>query len=248
MSCERYREALTDAAAGGPVPGGVEAHLASCEACRRELAALRQALALADAEMARLAAAEPSPGLPARIRHAVAESGSVPAWRFGWLWPVAAAAATLLVALAVWVGRAPSPQTRVAVGGTTGHPGGAAERVAPHDDTATPSAGPTERGGLGSAGASLGTSPVGVPREGRAVTSRHRWRPARAAPASPEVLVPRGEAEALVRFAALVHRDGHTPVAFLAAGRSSPDLAEPAALDITPLEIVPLDPAETPGT
>jgi hypothetical protein len=78
-----------------------------------------------------------------------------------------------------------------------------------------------------------------------AVARRPSRRPARAAP---EVLVPRGEAEALVRFAALVHRDRHTPVAFLAAGRPSPDLAEPTVLDITPLEIVPLDPAETPGT
>jgi len=51
-----------------------------------------------------------------------------------------------------------------------------------------------------------------------------------------------------VRFATIVHRDRHAPGAFLAAGRPSPDLAEPAALDITPLEIVPLDPAETPGT
>jgi hypothetical protein len=60
--------------------------------------------------------------------------------------------------------------------------------------------------------------------------------------------VPRGEAEALVRFAAIVHRDRHTPASFLAADRPSPDLAEPAELAITPLEIVPLEPAETPGT
>jgi hypothetical protein len=64
----------------------------------------------------------------------------------------------------------------------------------------------------------------------------------------PEVLVPRGEAEALVRFAAIVHRDRHTPGAFATAGRPSADLAEPAALEIEPLEIVPLDPAENPGT
>ncbi len=119
MACERFRDALTDVAAGAPAPADVEAHLASCEACRAELAALRRALAVADAEMAGLLAAEPSPELAVRIRQAVAEAEPSPAWRFGWVWPATAAAATLLVALAVWVGRgpSPSPEPRVAVDG-----------------------------------------------------------------------------------------------------------------------------------
>ena len=50
MACERYREALADVAAGAPAPAGVESHLAACEACREELAALRRAVALADTE------------------------------------------------------------------------------------------------------------------------------------------------------------------------------------------------------
>ena len=64
----------------------------------------------------------------------------------------------------------------------------------------------------------------------------------------PEVLVPPGEAEALLRFAALVHRDRQAPTSLAAAGQPSADLAEPAPIDIQPLEIVPLDPAETSGT
>ena len=51
-----------------------------------------------------------------------------------------------------------------------------------------------------------------------------------------------------MRFATLVYRDRHAPAAFLAAGEPSRDLPEPAALVIKPLEIVPLDPAETSGT
>jgi hypothetical protein len=229
MACERYRDALTDVAAGAPAPADVEAHLVSCEGCRQELEALRHALALAAAEMAGLVAAEPSPGLSARIRQAVAESGSAPAWRFGWLWTVTPAAAALLVALAVWVGRAPSPAA--AVGGTPVIPGTTGPLI-PRERPCRPQ---------GSTSAVPGTVPAD-PRVGASSSGgqSHRRRP--------EVLVPRGEAEALVRFAALVHRDRHAPVAFLAAGRPSPDLAEPAALDITPLEIVPLDPAETPGT
>jgi len=104
-------------AADAPAPAGVESHLASCEACREELAALRQALALADAEMAGLLSAEPSPDLAACIRQAVAEHEPSPLWRFGWLWPTTAAAATLMVALAVWTGRGTSrsPEPRVAL-------------------------------------------------------------------------------------------------------------------------------------
>jgi hypothetical protein len=62
------------------------------------------------------------------------------------------------------------------------------------------------------------------------------------------VLVPAGEAEALLRLVALVHRERHTPISLGAVGQPSPELAELRAIDIPPLEIVPLDPAETSGT
>jgi len=243
MACERFRDALTDVAAGAPAPALVQDHLAACAACRAELDARRRALAVADAEMAGLLATEPSTGLAARIRTAVAEAepSPSPAGRFGWLWPATAAAATLLVALAVWVGRGPSPlpETRVAVEAPRPSP------VIPSQDLRPPcpegSAIPANSSSPGSSGSPL-SARMAAARQGR------RPVPAQAVPREPEVLVPPGEAEALLRFATIVHRDRHTPGAFLAAGRPSPDLAEPAALDVTPLEIVPLDPAETPGT
>lgn len=243
MACERYRKALADLAAGGPAPAFVEAHLAACEGCRAELAALRQALSVADAEMAGLVAAEPSPALAAGIRRAVAEAEPAPAWRFGWLWPTAAAAATLLVALAVWVGRpvAPSDIGLSAGLSSRGAPGlsraeGSAvpptpTAAAPRDATVAPrSGGPALRPQARRASASLGTRPVGVPRDDR-----------------PEVLVPPGEGEAVLRFAA--HLQGRTvaPDSLLVADLSAP-LPEPKAIEIRSLEIVPLDPAETPGT
>jgi hypothetical protein len=208
MACERYREALADVAAGAPFPAGLETHLGACDACRDELASLRQALALADAEMAVLLSAEPSPGLAARILRAVAEAGPSPARRFGWLWPAMAAAATLLVALALWQVRGP---------------------VIPRDSV---SPGPE-----GSAGAV-------IPKR----SPRVRSEPHTVRVVAPEVLVPPGEGEALLRLVALVHRERLSPAGLAAAGQPSPELAGPLLLAIEPLEIRPLDPAETTGT
>jgi len=64
----------------------------------------------------------------------------------------------------------------------------------------------------------------------------------------PEVIVPPGGQEALLRFVALVHQQGSSPAALLAAGEPSADLPKPADIEIEPLEIVPLDPAESTGT
>jgi hypothetical protein len=52
----------------------------------------------------------------------------------------------------------------------------------------------------------------------------------------------------LLRLVARVQRDRVTPAALLTAGEPSADLDELSAIDIKPLEIVPLDPAETSGT
>jgi hypothetical protein len=230
MSCERYGGALTDVAAGGPVPAEVEAHLDSCERCREELAGLRRVLAIAEAEMGHLVAAEPSPGLAARIRQSVATSDSSRAWRVGWLWPATAASAALLVAVAIWMVRATSP-AGVAVDGrpaVTPRASRPAEEGSRTSEVPEPTA----------------TSPraraLVPPREGsEAATLRHPHRAGRAVAAAPEVLVPPGEAEALVRFAAEVQRHAVTLNSILLADLSAP-LTEPKAIEIAPLEIEPL--------
>jgi hypothetical protein len=229
-------------AAGLPAPAGLEAHLATCEACRAELAGLRHALAVADAELARLLSAEPTSELAARIRQAVAESDPSPGWRFGWLWPATATAATLLVALAVFLARGTlsAPESRMAVDARRPQSAGSTRAVEAAgadglNDVVTPrSPGQAGRRGVRSPGGSLGTRQAGVPRDDRA--------------REPEVLVPPGETEALLRFVALVHRQRLAPTSLAAAGQPSVDLAELAPIDIKPLEIVPLDPAETSGT
>jgi hypothetical protein len=74
-----------------------------------------------------------------------------------------------------------------------------------------------------------------------------------AAPPEPQVLVPPGEAEALLRLVARLNRERLAAPVMGATGQPSPDLAELGSveiglIDIQPLEIVPLDPAESAGT
>jgi hypothetical protein len=83
---------------------------------------------------------------------------------------------------------------------------------------------------------------------GDSVPAHSRSAGRRTIPAEPEVLVPPGEAETLRRFVALVHRERLAPASLATVGQPSADLAELAPIDIKPLEIVPLDPAETSGT
>ncbi len=249
MACERFRDALADVAAGGPAAAAFEAHLAACEACRAELAVLRQALAVADEELARLLAAEPSPSLAAGIRRAVAEPEPSPGWRFGWLWPTVAAAATLLAGLVVLMGRGTPqmPGPRVAVDAARREARGSTPVAQPSGEAVIPR--DLDRSG------SPATAGPAHPSHGDAVAHARgdvpsaRSRPVgrRAIPAEPDVLVPPGEAEALLLFVSQLQGRPVEPGSLLVADLSAP-LPEPRALEITPIEFVPLDPAETSGT
>lgn len=224
MSCERYAEAIADAAASAAPAVELERHLGECASCRQELAALREALGLADSALGEIAAAEPSPGLRVRIRQAAVENDArVPvAWR--WLWP-ATAAVLLLVAVAAgfWRagGSAPAPRVAVAV-------------------TLQPPPVVRSEGSVGRSTHPLAAAGQAPARSG--ATGRHPHL------AEPEVLVPPGQRAALLRFVALVQRERLAPASLMAAGEPSADLAEPPPIQIRPLEIVPLDPAEGSGT
>jgi hypothetical protein len=225
MACERYRDALSGVAAGAAAPAGVEAHLASCAACRAELAALRQALAVADAELGRLSLAEPSPELGARIRATVAESAQTErGWRLGWGVPLTAAAAAVLMAGVFVTQRGPRPEPAQAV--TDRQPAREMPRATPVPESVAPT----------------------IAHRSQPVASERRAssppRPERAR--EPEVLVPAGGAEALVRLAANLRRRSVTPDSLLVADLSAP-LAEPKLGEIRPLEIVPLSPEEDSG-
>jgi hypothetical protein len=219
MACERYRNTLSDVAAGASASAEIEAHLASCDACRLELGALRQALAVADDDLARLLQVEPSPDLAARIRRATAESAAAePGWRLGWRFGLAAAAAVIVaVFLITQRGSQPAPTTLA----LDAHP------EPPRQTPRTTLAREPEATAAPLPLASRAGRPVRVPTE-------------------PKVLVPEGEAEALLRYAASLRRRAVTSDSLLVADLSAP-LKEPEDVVIRPLAIVPLDPEEASG-
>jgi hypothetical protein len=221
MACGRYRDALSEHAAGARAPAALAAHLAECGECRAELVSLRRALAALDADLAELVTAEPAPGFGARVRAAVsAEAVERPRAR---LWPALAAAATLLVAVALVVRRAPEPTVQPAAGRDP--------RAARTEPTPAP----------------VPAAPAAAPAPRRTASAAVARKPA-PAPGGPAVLLPPGQVEALVRLASFVQREGLAPMGLRSAGQAPADLPLPPDIEIQPLEIVPLDPAEATGT
>jgi hypothetical protein len=233
MPCERYRDALTEVAAGEPVSPALDAHLAGCAGCRSGLAQMRQLMAAADESLSTLAEAEPSASLRVRIREAAmrADPGSTLPWRWRWAWPATAAAVLALAAAGAW--RATVAHVPVAPAVAEG---------------ARPSAAAPAGRESGIAPAPTGTDVARRPPAGPVRASAASPRVTRVAMREPEVLVPSGQQEALLQFVALVHRERLQAPSLATAGQPSADLREPAPIDIRPLEIVPLDPAESPGT
>jgi len=226
MPCERYRDALTDAAAGEPVTSALEAHLDGCAACRSELAALQRLIAAADDELSALATAEPSHALRARIRESVAESSPAAAFRWGFAWTATAAAVLALAVFGVWrepVARGPvSPSVAV--------------NAPPPAPALSPLA---------------ATSPAPLPSEsnheaasGAARRDRRVERPSRRG--EPAVLVPAGELDAVLRFASHLQARTVLPDSLIVADLSG-SLPEPRPLEIAPISIAALDLTDTSG-
>lgn len=220
MVCARYRDALTGLAAGGEAPVALEAHLAGCERCRAELVALRQLLAVADQGLAHLSAAEPAGSFVPRIRAAMAFQ-EVPARRAIWLWPsLATAAAVSLVALFVVM----RPAREVAaVVDASAKPQIAVVTVSEPPPASEP------------APKIVDAKP---PKERRTIRKA----------VEPEVLVPAGEAHALVQWVALVNREQRVSALLADADVTAGQNITPTNIQIQPIEFVPLDPANNPGT
>lgn len=221
MDCTRYSDALSDAAAGGPVSAALGTHLESCAGCRRELAALQQMLTLCERELARVSTAEPSPGFSQRIRAAVAQSGTQ-GYLTLWHWASVAAASVLGIALLLFVS-VPSPQSATEV----------AKAFKPSPTQAAPEQGP------GTAAAP--EDPIETELPG-GTTSPGGHSSIRAEPVEARVLVPIGQLQALTELLAHV---GEVELAGDFPGAAPENLVPIAALvpiSIKPIEIVPLDP------
>lgn len=222
MDCRRHNNALNEVAAGGPATAALDAHLGGCADCRSRLARLRQLLSIAEEQVQALVATEPSAAFMPRLRVAVTESASVPAWRWSWWWPSLATAATLFAAFAVLMLLRPYQ-----------HP---IEAATSHAQSAVPPV---------PARAPDSIEVAAVPSEVRPPPRRRVSRPITA---GPEVLVPPGEARAVAELIALVNHHQLAPAALISTGEPIAPLAAPLPIHIKPIEIVPLDPVISPGT
>lgn len=221
MSCERFRNALTDAAAGEPVAEALEVHLGACGACASELAELRRLMAAADDDLSILATAEPSPALRVRIREAVTAPTPAPTVRWAFAWTATAAAVLALAVVTLWRSSPPRPSASPALALQTPEtrPTAASSPVVVADLSS-------------SAGPGLSRSPSESTHRATSVRSTRAVR--RSVRTEPEVLVPPGEAEAFLRFASHLQTRVVTAESILLADLSGP-MPDPRPLEIRPL-------------
>jgi hypothetical protein len=228
MSCKHYRAKLTEAAATGQVDAALQSHLERCAPCGEIFANEQDLFSAIDASVTLQANRTPSAAFLPRVRAAIELEGSGGSPRaakywFSWL-PITAVAAAMCLVL-VFAARfrsrplvQPQPIANVTAKGSV-FPG-LAEREAA---TSEPSVGEPSPG-KASAGMPSGRREPGV--QGSVVG------------ASPEILVPNDEREALARFVAGLSQRREVA---LALARPSPFVATPDVAGSEPLEIVKLE-------
>lgn len=184
MSCERFREAITDYGCGAALGADAAAHLAACAACRGEYEAQHRALAEVDEELNKALSVPVSPDFMARVMsNAVAAgarrsvSGLRPSW---WIGLAAAAAIAAVVFVMSRPSSEPAPPTTVASKAAAPAPV-VAEPPAVTPDRAAPTAAHTVRS-----------------------TRAKRERPAAPETREPEVIVPPDQLLAIVRLQQLL--------------------------------------------
>lgn len=232
MTCDRFRDELADAAAGAAASQALEAHLAGCEPCRARLGQARALLGRVDAELASALRIAPSPALVPQVRRRLAEPEA--AWSGGpWRWLVPAAVGLATLVLGFYLGRgtggAPQRETRTAQAPEGAGPPEPAPAIPP---TAPAAAEPAASVRPPAAAA---PSPARVARAAAAGPARTR---------EPEVLVPKGEAEAFLTFVRSVSLRPWDPRSLLAAGLEPEPVPLPdirmGAVEIAPLAVEPL--------
>jgi hypothetical protein len=103
MTCEKYREALIDAAAGEPPDRGLAGHLEDCAPCRATLTSERDLFAAIDRALRTRMNEEPRAGFLAGMHAGIAheaqkqDAQKQSGWNPMWAWAGAAAALALVV-------------------------------------------------------------------------------------------------------------------------------------------------------
>lgn len=236
MACERYHETLIEVALGVRqlhAERELSAHLEYCADCRRDLDAQRRLAAAIDLGVAASVAAEPSPEFVARIRQRIAsEPAPAPAWWLGIraTWMPLTVGALAVVMLAFWLARrqSESPLHSAPEIAHVQRPSSGTQATPPaNSNAASPPPTNSSATSLDVKRAPRGTRRVQIVRT-----------------TEPEVLVPPGEREAVLKFYAMV-RSGRTDASALVAPAS--DTLEIKELKIAPLAVPALEPGNIPG-
>ena len=234
MNCEQCRTAMMDAATDGLARSQraeFETHVQGCAVCGEELQRVKMLLREIDRGVAAEVAAESSADLLRNVRQRIAEeSAAKNATPLRWV-AVAACAAVVMVAAVTWMMRAPR---------------GAFRTTRENVQTA---AGKTPRSSAHAAAAIRDGETPKTPSEGTRVTvasaRRIATRKMRSEEREPEVIVPPGEMQLVMKLAAMLKTAQGESSSITTAKLNQVQTAEP--LEIKPLAIAPLNAAKEGG-
>ncbi|MGH9731851.1 MAG: zf-HC2 domain-containing protein [Candidatus Acidiferrales bacterium] len=232
MNCKRYRDWITDAAAGGLQEGRrreLENHTRECGACRQEFQRVRTLLKAIDLAVTAQATGEPSPRLMEQVRQRIREQASVApswsAWDARWVQAVACAA-VLIVAASLWSlwPRTATPRESAANSATP--PSAQADRPTAVSGAAPPAVAPQRN----EPAAAL--APHIHKLRGRGIERRAEV---------PEVIVQPGQMKAVMLFVRVMNSQQANAAKLLADLKAADRPIEIQPLEIKPLVIVPLE-------
>jgi len=239
--CRKFEKSMFDAALGALPPlreRELFAHVGECDACRAAYRQNRELAAGIDRGLQSLVSGQPSPQFAVRLRARLAEKHAAP--RFRWLaWKPVLAGAAVAVVFAVLVFSWPRKRGVSLPQADQSRPN-LASTAPPRPETL---ANPTSRETRGDRG-----YPVVQHRPAfaqRAVAGSHSARPGNP-PSEPEVLVPPGQLQALLQFAADVRAGRVNSKQLIAAQKDVDKPIEIAPIKFRPIEIKPIEIAPQP--
>ncbi|HEV2616578.1 MAG TPA: zf-HC2 domain-containing protein [Candidatus Acidoferrales bacterium] len=232
MSCEPYRNWMTDAAAGelqGSRRANLESHLNECAACRAECQRVQMIYEAIDLGVTAQTAAEPSPRLIEHVRQRIREDAPVALWwNARWI-PAMACGAVLIVAASAWILWPRNDAGRKLIASSARPSSTLAERPAPVASVVEPKVMTERRGTIAT-----------LARPARKFSTRRieRQRPV---PEIPEVIVQPGQMQAIMLLARAVNSGQVDGAKLLAELKAANQPIEVQPLEVKPLVIAPLE-------